>query len=289
MSATTHRRDVLRAFFITKVFLSPTGLWFDATCAGKSRFSAFVTSVPALLITFALVSLCALVVTNIVLVTHPLPQFVFLVCVAVRQVSVLQKIVVLLRSRTRFREIFDECFDFGAVPEHVDEEYNVYLERCRKTPKTLIVLFVSIIAFYIPYWIFSNGSNSPIPIWLPLNFKEAYPIFSKFLFTILAVVLILVAAILLGFISFHVTLSTVCTTMLMHLDDVLSALAQPDRFLITLDDDEADAQDCAFYNEKVRETLTYAHNLHLKIIKWDSKILLCELYLTLDAIGLQIL
>jgi cell shape-determining protein MreC len=81
------------------------------------------------------------------------------------------------------------------------------------------------------------------------------------------VVLILVAAILLGFISFHVTLSTACTAMLMHLDDVLSALAQPDRFVINLVDEEADAQDSAFYNEKVRETLIYAHNLHLNIIK----------------------
>jgi hypothetical protein len=191
----------------------------------------------------------------------------FPVCVAVRQVSVLQKIVVLLRSKSCFREIFDECFDFGAVPEHVDEEYNVYLERFGQTPKTLVVLFVAIIAFYIPYWIFSNGSNAPVPIWLPLNFKEAHPIFFKFLFAILAVVLISAAAILLGFISFHVTLSTVCTTMLMHLDDALSALAQPHRFVINLADEEADAQDSAFYNEKVRETLIYTYNLHLKIIK----------------------
>jgi len=170
------------------------------------------------------------------------------------------EIMVLLRST----EIFDECFDFCAVPEHLDEEY---LERCRQTPKTLVVLFISIIAFYIPYWIFSNGSNTPVLIWLPLDFKEAHPIFFKFLFAILAVVLISAAAILLGFISFHVTLSTVCTTMLMHLDDVLSALAQPHRFVINLADEEADAQDSAFYNEKVRETLIYAHNLHFKIIK----------------------
>jgi cell shape-determining protein MreC len=91
------------------------------------------------------------------------------------------------------------------------------------------------------------------------------------LFAILAVVLISAAAILLGFISFHVTLSTVCTTMLMHLDDVLSALAQPHRFVINLADEEADAQDSAFYNKRVRETLIYAHNLHLKIIKEDRK------------------
>lgn len=266
MSATCHRRDVLRAFFVSKLFLSLTGLWFDAASARRSKFLAFIISVPAVLIFCCLAFVWALVVTNIMLGTHPLPQFVFLLCVAVRQVSVLQKIVVLLRSKTRFREIFDECFDFGPVPASVGEEYNVYLERCRRTPKTLVVLFVSIILFYIPYWIFSNGSNSPIPIWMPVDLKEAHPTLFKFLFAILGVVLIMAAAILLGFISFHVTLSTTCTTMLMHLEDVLSALAQPERFLINVDE-ELDAGDCAFYNANVRETLIYAHNLHLKILK----------------------
>ncbi|CAB3367895.1 Hypothetical predicted protein [Cloeon dipterum] len=277
--------NITKVFLAPSVFLTPLGLWI---CFGKAGRLCSKCFNPFKWATGGFVSLQAtFILAKLTLGQNALPDLAYMVFVAIRQISIMQKIYKFNTTKIKLQQLIKECFTIGSAPNTIKPEILQFNEACQMVPKTFIIMLSIILLDVFPAWLYSATTPLPIPVWLPTR-PEEFPFAFLCLKCASSFFLFMSLMLVLGFFSLYVSLATACRLMTKHLNDVLAALSKPERFETGKNRDAEALTSNAEYNKSVRDVLFYAHKLHLNIIMFMdfvnanfSHVLLLEMWVIL--------